>query len=235
MKYASDSGLPSIQMILVPLFVYGFLIWMAVRHRQGDLNFIFIPMLVLTLLLIGKRNFGHYLIIISIPAVLLFSFIIKEKWRAVMIILLLAIAVLSIRPHKYVIKSVKTHEDLEAFFQQTERMIDNIPENERDSVWNLNLLRAAKDNRPKIFSTLNAFMNSGITPCNRVFVYFHLPTFPESETVRYNMPKWILADPTDNGFDNYEAFLNENYTVIDSTDGTCVADVVLYRRKDEGR
>ena len=76
-------------------------------------------------------------------------------------------------------------------------------------------------------------IDSKVTPCNRVFVYFHLETFGEEESVAANMPKWILADPTCNQFEDYEDFLNENYVAVDSTDGTCTGDVVLYKKAEK--
>ena len=99
-------------------------------------------------------------------------------------------------------------------------------------VWSLNLLTASNDDRPNIFSTLDALLDSRITPCNRVFVYFHLETFGEEEQVFTNMPKWIVADPTRNYFEDYEDFLGEKYEIIAATDGTCVGDITLYRRID---
>ena len=234
MKYVSDNGMPSAQMLLIPSFIFGLLIWISFRQKNRDLNYIFIPMLLLTLLLIGKRDYGHYLIIITVPALLLFTFILKEKWKIFLGVLLIAIAVMSIRPHRYVFKSIEVHDQLEDFYNQTRRIINNVPESERDSIWNLNLLRASNDDGPNIFSTLDAFIHSGITPCNRVFVYFHIDTFPEGETIQANMPAWVLADPTGNKFEDYKDFLDEYYIEIDSTDGSCVGDVVLYKRKDEG-
>ena len=232
LKYVSDNGIPSAQMILMPTFVFGFLIWMAVKNKRASMNFIFIPMLVLTLMLIGKRDYAHYLIIIVPPAVVMFSIIIRERWRVFMGILLLAIAIASVRQHRYVFKSFETRNDIEAFYQQTRRIIGNVPEEERSMIWNLNLLTASNEDSPNVISTLEAMLDSKVTPCNRIFVYFHLETFGEEEGVEFNMPKWILADPTRNQFEDYEDFLNENYIAVDSTDGTCTGDVVLYKRAE---
>lgn len=233
LKYVSDNGMPSAQMILMPSFVFGVLIWMSVKRYRKDMLFIFIPMLVLTLMFIGKRDYAHYLIIIVPPAAAMFSMIISERWRVFMGILLLAIAVASVRQHRYVIKSFETRGDTEAFFQQTRRIIGNVPEEERTQIWNLNLLNASNEDSPNVVSTLEAMIDSRVTPCNRVFVYFHLDTFGEEETVAFHMPEWILADPTCNRFEVYEDFLNENYIVVDSTDGTCIGDVVLYKKAEE--
>ena len=147
-------------------------------------------------------------------------------------ILLLAIAIASVRQHRYVFKSFETRNDIEAFYQQTRRIIGNVPEEERSMIWNLNLLTASNEDSPNVISTLEAMLDSKVTPCNRIFVYFHLETFGEEEGVEFNMPKWILADPTRNQFEDYEDFLNENYIAVDSTDGTCTGDVVLYKRAE---
>lgn len=233
LKYVSDNGMPSAQMILMPTFVFGFLILMSIKKKQASMNFIFIPMLVLTLMLIGKRDYAHYLIIIVPPAVVMFSMIIRERWRVIMGILLLAIAIASVRQHRYVLKSFETRSDIEAFFQQTRRIIGNVPEEERSQIWSLNLLVASNEDSPNVISTLEAMIDSRVTPCNRVFVYFHLETFSEDEKVTAHMPEWILADPTCNQFEDYEDFLNENYIVVDSTDGTCTGDVVLYKKAEK--
>ena len=232
MKYVSDSGIPNIEMVLVPFVLFGCLIWISIRERQGKLNFILIPMLALTLLLIGKRGYWHYLITLIVPSLLLFAYMIKARCRVALGVILLAVAILSVRQHKYIFKSIQQHNELASFYAQTRRIIDNVPAEEKDMIWNLNLIKASNDDKPNIFSTLGVFINSRITPCNRVFVMFHLSTFPEDERVTANMPKWILADPTNIGYEEYEEFLSKNYTVIDATDGTCVGDVTLYKIKD---
>ena len=230
LKYASDNGFPSGQMILMPSFIYGLLIWMSIKRDRKDMIFVFIPMLILTLMFIGKRDYAHYLIIIVPSALVVFSMTIKEKWKIFMGILLLTITIASVRQHKYVFKSFETREQIEQFYTQTRRIISNVPISERSQIWNLNLLTASNDDSPNVVSALGAMLDSKVTPCNRVFVYFHVETFGEEETVNANMPKWILADPTCNQFEDYEAFLSENYAIVDATDGTCLGDVTLYKR-----
>ena len=231
-KYATEEGLPSAQMILVPSFIFGMLIWLSIKNQKKEYLWIFISMLVLTLMLIGKRDYGHYLIIIVPAALVLFSILLKQNWKHVFYVLLIGVAVLSVRHHKYIIKSFQVRDDIEAFHIQSRKVLSNIPEEERSMVWSLNLLTASNDDRPNIFSTLDALLDSRITPCNRVFVYFHLETFGEEEQVFTNMPKWIVADPTRNYFEDYEDFLEEKYEIIAATDGTCVGDITLYRRID---
>lgn len=235
LKYVSDSALPEAEMILIPLAIFGYLIWASFRERQGLLNFIFIPMLLLTLLLIGKRSYWHYFIILTAPSVMLFAHMIKEKWKIALAVILLTVGFRSLRHYDYIIKSIQEHERLEAFYSQARRIIDNVPDDEKGMIWNLNLLKASNEDTPNICSTLSVFTDSRITPCNRVFIHFHLETFPESETVTANMPKWILADPTSHGYDIYADFLEQNYTKIDETDGTCIGDVTLYKIRDEVR
>ena len=235
LRYVSDSGMPSAMTTLGPLAIFGTIIWISLREQKSALNFIFTPMLVLTLLLIGKREYGHYLIIMVVPAIILFSYLIKARWNIALCIVLVAVAGLSIRQHKYVFKSITEHSGLEEFYAQTRRIIGNVPESERDMIWNLNLTKASNKERPNIYTTLSAFVDAGITPCNRVFVIFHLYAFPESETVIANMPKWILADPTAKSYGDYADFLEQHYTIVDETDKTCVGDITLYKIKDADR
>ena len=232
MKYVSDSGIPNIEMVLVPLALFGCLIWISIREKMSRINFILIPMMALTLLLIGKRGYWHYLIILAVPSLLLFAHMIRLRWRIALGVIMLAVAAMSIRQHEYIFKSIQQHDRLKSFYAQTSRIIGNVPEEERGMIWNLNLVKSSNEDKPNIFSTLSVFINSRITPCNRVFVMFHLHTFPEDERVAANMPRWILADPTSAGYDEYAEFLQQNYTVVDATDGTCVGDVTLFKIND---
>lgn len=233
LKYVSGSGLPSIEMILIPTLVFGTIIWMNFKSHRNDLNFIFIPMLLLTLMLIGKRNYPHYLIIMTVPAVVFFAYLIREKWKTALVILLIGIAIPSFRQYRYIAASFKAQEEIESFFVQTHRILENIPEDMRDEVWSLNLLSSSCTDNPNVVSTLGALLDFGITPCNRIFVPFHLASFPEDEKIFSHMPEWVVADPTMNGFEEYAEFLHDNYVVIDSTDSTSVGDIVLYRLKEE--
>ena len=231
-KYATEEGLPSAQMILVPSFIFGMLIWLSIKNHKKEYLWIFIPMLVLTLMLIGKRDFGHYLIIIVPAGLVLFSFLLKRNWKSALYALLLGVAIISVRHHNYIIKSFHTKSEIERFYCQTRNIFSNIPEEERSMVWSLNLLTASNDERPNIVSTLGALLDFGITPCNRIFVHFHLENFGEEEMAYTRMPKWIVADHTNDIFDDYSEFLKENYEAIAATDGTCTGDITLYRRID---
>ena len=231
-KYATEEGLPAAQMILVPSFIFGMLIWLSIKNQKKEYLWVFIPMRVLTLMLIGKRDYGHYLIIIVPAGLVLFSLLLKQNWKHVFYVLLIGVAVLSVRHHKYVIKSFQTRDEIEAFYCQSREVLSNIPEEERSMVWSLNLLLASNDDRPNIISTLDALLDSEITPCNRIFVHFHLENFGEEEKVFTNMPKWIVADQTKDEFDAYSEFLKENYEVVAATDGTCTGDITLYRHID---
>jgi hypothetical protein len=233
-KYATEEGLPSAQMILVPSFTFGMLIWLSIKNHKKEYLWIFISMLVLTLMLIGKRDYGHYLIIIVPAGLVLFSMLLKQNWKHVFFVLMIGIAALSVRQHKYIIKSFQRHEELKAFYSQSIRIISNVPENEQNQIWNLNLIKSSNEEEPNIFSTLSVFADSRITPCNRVFVPFHLDSFPEEERVTAQKPKWILADPTMKDYGLYTDFLEQNYTVIDATDGTCTGDLILYKIKEDG-
>ena len=235
LKYVSDNGISGMLTTSVSLFIFLSIIWLSYKEHKRSLNFIFIPMLLLTLLLIGKRDYGHYLIIIVIPAIFLFTYLIKLGWYIILGLLLVGIATASIQQHKYVLKSIEEKSRLKNFYSQTERIINNVPENERDMIWNLNLLESSNDDEQNIFSILSTFINAGITPCNRIFVNLHLHAFPKEESVTANMPKWILADPTMPGYNRYSKFLEDNYIEIDATDGTCIGDVVLYKKQTECR
>ena len=139
-KYATEEGLPAAQMILVPSFIFGMLIWLSIKNQKKEYLWVFIPMLVLTLMLIGKRDYGHYLIIIVPAGLVLFSLLLKQNWKHVFYVLLIGVAVLSVRHHKYVIKSFQTRDEIEAFYCQSREVLSNIPEEERSMTAKLQLI-----------------------------------------------------------------------------------------------
>lgn len=232
LKYVSDGGEMSIMTLLVPTIIFGALIWTARRFSRNNLLWILIPLLTLTLLLIGKRDYAHYLIIILPATLVLITFIIKSKRKLILGIIIIIISLSSIRQHQYVYYSFQAQDCIESFLSQTRRLISQVPEKERMQIWNLNLMTSSTGEYPQVCSQLSAFIDSEITPCNRIFVNFHLDNFGQEETIYVQKPKWMLADSSKEDFNGYKEFIDTHYTAIDKTEGSCVGDIVLFRLKD---
>ena len=131
---------------------------------------------------------------------------------------------------------VLNKEPFKTSYAEFHRCIEEIPEMERDSIYNYNL------------SGIGAGMmqHEGLLQCNRVFyspLAFYLPKLHQEETSKpFSQPKWILIsgnmtyDKKDALFiqKNYELKYNfdHNTQYIKGLDAGNRVTVCFYRRKD---
>ena len=73
--------------------------------------------------------------------------------------------------------------------------------------------------------------NAGTSPANRVFIFFHRSRFGEEASLKANNPKWVLALDCEMSSDE-DKFLLDHYEAINKTGEDCIADLTLYRLKD---
>ena len=112
-------------------------------------------------------------------------------------------------------------------YSQTDRLFANVPEEQRNGIWNYNMF-TVNEKRPIVYSMLGVWLHAGYTPGNRIFVPYHLPNFDQTETLEHNRPEWVMAYVAE---EDAEGFLGKDYRPFDWTEGKI--KVVLYRRNDE--
>lgn len=230
LKYSAESGLTegSIGILAIPTIIYGGAIWMSRKNGDKSSSFIFIPTLFLTLILIGKRDYYHYLLPIIPMTTIFFGLCLKGGYKKVAAVICVLFAIFSFRQHKMLFRSLSANEEMSYLYEQTRSLIDMVPEDERHHIWNHNLYKMPGDRSPHIYSMTGIWTNAGISPDNRVFIFFHRGNFDESISLETNRPGWVLAGP--HGNDSYDdIFLNANYTAIGSTSEDCIAEVTLYK------
>lgn len=227
-KYTTDIDVISKKMIVFPLLCYLGIIWMLVKSRLHKLVFIFLPIMILTIILIGKRNYAHYLIVLVPYVTILLTLLISTRKKWICIFIASLFVWMSVGQQRTIINCYRLNPQMARLYCQTSSMIYSIPEDERDDIWSLNL-HYSSDNY--LVSTMGVFLNAGITPCNRIFVPSHIPNFGGEEKIEKKIPKWILADPSFNMYNTYKDFLYSNYDIIECTDKIGSANIILYKRK----
>ena len=158
----------------------------------------------------GTRCFIHYLMVIIPLIVTLLTIIDFKKYHktnlALLLIGLLPLIGFLIRPVGFFFNDlVLDKEPFKTSYNEFHHCIEEIPETERDSIYNYNL------------SGIGAGMmqHEGLLQCNRVFfspLALHLPTlFKEEISKPFIWPKWILISGDKAYNENDVEFILENY------------------------
>ena len=233
MQYASDSGLNegSIGILVIPIIIYGGSIFLS-RKDDKSSWFIFIPNLILTLILIGKRDYYHYLLPVLPMTCVFLTRCLAGGYRKTAATVCILFAIFSFRQHLMLIRCINNHDKMSYMYQQTRLLIENVPDTARNNIWNHNLYKLPSDKSPHIYSMTGIWTNAGISPANRVFIPFHRNRFGDEATLATNKPKWVLALKEESN--SAEAtFLHENYNKVASTAEDCIAQLTLYKIRTE--
>lgn len=231
LQYSSESGLNegSIGILLIPVIIYGGTIFLS-RRNDKDSWFILIPSLIFTLILIGKRDYYHYLLPI-LPVFCLFAAkCLSAGYTKVIAGISILFAIFSFRQHVLLVRCASQHGEIAELYRQSKDLILRVPESERTQIWNHNLYKLSSDKSPHVYSMTGIWSNAGVSPANRVFIPFHRNRFGEEATLAASKPKWLLyteASTDQNYLD--EQFLRDNYKVVATTADNCIAKVVLYQ------
>lgn len=234
LQYSTESQINegSIGILLIPIIIYGGVIFIGRKYDRASW-FIFIPNLIFTLILIGKRDYYHYLLPILPMTCIFFCNCLKEDYRKTAAVICILFAVFSFRQHVMLVRCISSHSEMKDLYEQTRELISNVPFEERNQIWNHNLydLPAPHDKSPHIYSMTGIWTNAGTSPANRVFIFFHRSRFGEEASLKANNPKWVLALDCEMSSDE-DKFLLDHYEAINKTGEDCIADLTLYRLKD---
>ena len=189
----------------------------------------------------GTRCFTHYLMALLPLFVVGFMTIDFKQHRRVNLVLTITATILLanylIRPVGFFFNDlILQKEPFKTSYSKFHDCIQEIPETERDSIYNYNL------------SGIGAGMmqHEGLLQCNRVLfspLAFHLPKLHNEEISKpFIMPKWILISGDKLLYQDDVSFILENYDLIDYfyhntqyIEGLNIGEmstVCFYRRKD---
>ena len=208
--------------------------------------FVLIPVSLFAWVLTGWLMFVHYAISF-IPMFLLFwAFMFRQKNIGIVLLSLALFYCGSFGGqldyiygfHDDTIRRVgqlRTHDqDNRNFYEESRKLLDVVPEQERDSIWNLNLIWDKH-------ALASVFFHNGLVQCNRIIHYPHYsvdPNLKETDNIWTGKPKWIILTHAfdvhpywDFDFTRDYEYLEQHYEFVAATDST-VCNLELYRRVD---
>lgn len=231
-----------------------FIIWLALwdmvyNTKYKNILFALIPICIFQYVLMGKFMFPHYFIGYSVLFLLYGIFMFKQK-RFASVILYLSLLYcsayagetnwyrLSKEAIQYRIKMIKS-QDIEnkLFYVECDKLLDMVPANMQDSIWNYNLMWGKNP-------ASSIFFHYGITQCNKVPYYYmycvdeHLKAIDD---IKQYTPLYVVLTHTEDKdttwlpiwakyTDDYR-FIDANYEFVAATDST-ICNLELYKRKE---
>lgn len=195
------------------LFLLAFLALNLVmlRRQKGLL----VPFLIAWVLFVGTfgRLCNNFYLIAILPlcvvSMTVLDFVRKKRIKVALIALLMGCSVFmgSIAFFHVINDLVLQNEKEVAIYEDFHRCIANIPENERDSIYNYNLF----------WHGTGMMEHERLLQSNRVlytYLAFQLPTLRKEETETIILPKWIMVSFEMPLFESDARFILENYELV---------------------
>lgn len=221
-----------------------FLTLYSYKYYKKDLVYVILPTVLLTYFSLGPMMDSRYPAISTLPLyVICFSLVImnigrfKMNYVVILIILLFPLIESSRYPLDEPIKLLtKDRAIYRNFYNETDRLLNNIPDNERNSVWNYDLgydtVNGVCSDPHASFTSI--FFHDGITQCNKVILKDQAkidPKLKEDDCLLFKKmtPKWIVSTCK---FAVKDKKLNSNfdYYLYDKTNSS-ICNIFLYKRK----
>lgn len=215
-------------------------------HVHKEAWVILLPASLLIYLLMGPRLYLHYYMVL-IPFICLYiTFMTQDKDWALVI---LAAAVLLFsqqawnesflksgrKAFQHRIEVLRSGQgDVARFYEETDRLLDLVPENEKDQIWNYNL---GWTNTGQ--SSFSMYIHQNLVQCN-IVTFGANEALIQKDDIRNHSPRWLLMnnqmvplwervyllDP------ERLRYIESNFEAVARTD-TTVCDITLYRWKDQ--
>ena len=198
--------------LLVSLFIVSFLLLRFVHSMFLQEETPLLISLFLFLLTFGKLCNSFYLMaILPLCVVCMTSFSI-ERWKRLKLSLLgfafiSAIVLGSMVFFHFVNDLVLQNEKEVIIYRDFHRWIENIPEAERDSIFNYNLF----------WHGYSMMQHENLLQCNRVSIAYDLPTLMKEGSLRpFVPPKWIMLSFNMKYYQDDVYFILNNYELVET-------------------
>ncbi len=196
------------------------------------------PIMVCQWVLTGSNMLVHYFII-TVPVLCLATAVLMTSYRNGAIAIWTAMLLM---PNFTFIRSRTRNaakclfrngnEIIDNYYRSTENVLQAIPPEDKDSVWNYNL--AYIDGRAYDPSALSIFYHYDIVPCNRIILWWHYcfdSKFSDPESITLHNPKWVVVDMQSEYLPDI-TYIEEHYSVYAQSD-TSICDIRLFGPKRE--
>ncbi len=231
-RYAGDALFTwgGIGMILIPaLFIT---VTLILEKKEGNRNFSFvlIPVLVSVVILIGKRDYYHYLIPFTPFIAVCMALCLKHGWKSFLWVVCILFAIFSYRELTFISRAFSLRSTLTEFYAQTDSLFDYVPEEYRNQVWSYNLENYSDDESPHLVSLTAIYPHRGMTPSSPVLAAYDMEGLSDRFDIRLNDPEWLIMNPT-NWYSKDFDYIFQNYELVAVTPSSPVCELRLYRRK----
>jgi hypothetical protein len=219
------------------LFSLALLIW-SIEKRQ--ILVLLLPIMLLEWVLMGTNLFPHYYIVM-IPLYLIYITLafmkLSNKQQKQFPILSLAILLMVpcgsglaslnvFKRHVSYFMHGENYQRISNFYDETDALLSNIPDDEMDSIWNYNLRWTGGDlGNCSAFSVL---WRRGIVQCNLITAGTD-EVLLKKDDISAKKPLWVLVD-FKGGIDVGSTVIASDYELVAQTD-TSICIINLYHRK----
>ena len=242
------------KLLLVP--IYAIPLYTLYKNKMRGLFYCLLFNFVLSFVMLGGRLYLHYYTILLPAFSLIICFVLKKKsWinSTLLLIAFLSFFHFCIMPipsclyRIQVVMHIKPERNnrnlyYNCFYQQSNSLLENIPKNELDSIWNYNL-----GILPDGVAYTSVFYHYNIMQANRV-PFFEMAIvdagLKELDNITIKRPRWVaLTHKCDDSYfhgnnilmsdffkDDYH-FIETHYEQVARTD-TTICDIELWRRRD---
>ena len=232
LRYASDGAFTwgGIGMILIPAIIIVSTLVFLPRESRRDWTTVLCPMLLFTVLFIGKRDYYHYLLPLIPYVVICMSLALEYSRRVFLWVVCSLFALFSFQECRYISQAARIRSLTAEVYEQTDRLLDNVPLSERNSIWNYNLFNLATHGPESKLSLAGALLHKGLTPSNSIIIAYDLMYFDAERGIRAKAPEWVLMSP-EAAYNKDFDYIFSNYDLLATTPEGFCCEIRLYKRK----
>jgi len=233
--------------IAVCLLYIGLLV-LAWRNGFSIWIWLFAPQCILAMFVLGERGSLHYYLIFIPVIVCLACFVFKNRYLMSLCLISLPLLVtgyLKCDAFRHFMLRLncywtETNQIALTYYAETDRLLDQVLEDERSDIWNYNLTMQVVDGALRNY--ISVFRHKGLMQTNKAIHYglYQIdPNLKKRDNIQEKRPKWVVVNHHDIDLMMSEmsfhtadyAFIETNYTLVARTD-TTICDIMLYRRND---
>ena len=232
LRYASDGAFTwgGIGMIVIPIIIIGFTLWFLPKEKRKEWMMLLVPMLTFTVAFIGKRDYYHYLLPLIPYIVLCFSLALEYSRKTFLRIVCPLFAIFAFQECRYISQAAAIRGMTAEVYEQTDALLETVPEDERNTIWNYNLFNLSTQGPESKLSLAGALLHKGLTPSNSIIISYDLMYFDKERGIRAKNPEWVLMSPEAAYKKDFE-FIYENYILVAAAPEDFCCDIRLYKRK----